>query len=142
MMKQAVISFLLIVFTASLGFAQSNDGQSEEAGSKPVIQFENTTHDYGEIEYKGDGTCSFTFENAGEEPLLLTKVKASCGCTTPSWPKEPIKQGETDTIKVKYNTRIKGNFSKSIRVYSNAENSPVLLRLKGKVASTSTESNK
>jgi hypothetical protein len=71
---------------------------------------------------------------------LLTKVRASCGCTTPSWPKEPIKSGKTGTIKVKYNTRIKGNFSKSIRVYSNAKNSPILLRIKGQVTENATAS--
>ena len=132
-MKRTCVLFLLIAFAASSGFAQNSEDKSAEKSTKPVIKFEQTTHNYGEIKYKGDGTCSFKFENKGKEPLLLTKVRASCGCTTPSWPKEPIKSGDTTNIKVKYNTRIKGNFSKSIRVYSNAKNSPILLRIKGKV---------
>lgn len=138
-MKRAGLLFLLIAFAVSTGFAQNKDDESGEKDTKPTIEFEKTTHNYGEVDYKGDGTCSFKFENTGNEPLLLTKVKASCGCTTPSWPKEPIKPGDTGSIKVKYNTRIKGNFSKSIRVYSNAKNSPVLLRIKGKVVTASQE---
>ena len=139
-MKRAGILFLLIVFAVSTGFAQSSEDQSAEKPTKPFIKFEKTTHNYGEVKYKGDGTCSFKFQNKGKEPLLLTKVRASCGCTTPSWPKEPIKSGKTATIKVKYNTRIKGNFAKSIRVYSNAKNSPILLRIKGKVVDKKTAS--
>ncbi|MGM0530170.1 MAG: DUF1573 domain-containing protein [Bacteroidota bacterium] len=140
-MKRTGLLFLLIIFTVSSGLAQNSDNKSEEKDTKPVIEFEETTHNYGEINYKGDGTCSFKFENTGQEPLLLTKVRASCGCTTPSWPKEPIKPSDTATIKVKYNTRLKGNFSKSIRVYSNAKNSPQSLRIKGKVLKESN-SNK
>lgn len=139
-MKRAGLLVLMIVFTVSTGMAQDNSEKSGEKSTKPVIKFEQTTHNYGEVVYKGDGTCSFKFENKGKEPLLLTKVRASCGCTTPSWPKEPIKASDTANIKVKYNTRIKGNFSKSIRVYSNAKNSPILLRIKGKVVEKTTAS--
>ncbi len=139
-MKRAGLLILMIVFAVSTGIAQDNSEKSGEKSNKPVIKFEKTTQDYGKIQYKGDGTCTFTLKNTGKEPLLLTKVRASCGCTTPSWPKEPIKTGESDTIKVKYNTRIKGNFSKSIRVYSNAKNSPILLRIKGQVTEKATAS--
>lgn len=138
-MKRTSVLFLLIVFAVSTGFAQ-NSNKSEEKDTKPVIKFEQTTHDYGKVKYKGDGSCSFKFKNTGKNPLLLTKVRASCGCTTPSWPKEPIHPKDTASIKVKYNTRIKGNFSKSIRVYSNAKNSPILLRIKGQVAEETSAS--
>ena len=139
-MKRAGLLVLMIVFAVSTSLAQDNGEKSGEKSDKPLIKFEETTHNYGKIQYKGDGTCSFKFENKGKEPLLLTKVRASCGCTTPSWPKEPVKSGKTGTIKVKYNTRIKGNFSKSIRVYSNAKNSPILLRIKGQVTEKATAS--
>jgi len=132
-MKRAGLLFLLVAFALSAGFAQNSGEESVKNDTKPVIKFDKTTHDYGSIEYNGNGSCTFKFKNTGKEPLLLTKVRASCGCTTPSWSKKPIKPGETGTIKVKYNTRIKGNFSKSVRVYSNAKNSPILLRIKGKV---------
>ena len=139
-MKRTALLSLLIVFAVSTGFAQGTDNASGEKENKPVIEFEKKTYNYGEINYKGDGICRFKFENKGQEPLLLTKVRASCGCTTTSWPKEPINPSDTASIEVKYNTRIKGNFSKSIRVYSNAKNSPILLRIKGKVVTESTAS--
>lgn len=132
-MMRKIGVLVLIGLLASFNTLAQNDNDEKEA-DRPAISFEETTHDYGKIEYKGDGSCEFTFENTGEEPLLLTKVKAACGCTVPeTWPKDPIKPGERGTIKVKYNTRIKGNFSKSIRVYSNAKNSPTRLIIKGKV---------
>jgi hypothetical protein len=81
----------------------------------------------------GDGTCEFIFKNTGKDPLVLKNVRSSCGCTIPQWPKEPIKKGEQGKIKVRYNTRITGTFSKSISVYSNAGNMPVVLVIKGKV---------
>ena len=131
-MKKTGILLITVLLTSFSAIAQ-NDKEEKET-SKPVISFEETTHNYGTIEYKGDGECQFTFENTGEEPLLLTKVRSSCGCTVPeTWPKDPIKPDKTEKIKVKYNTRIKGSFAKSIRVYSNAKNSPTRLVIKGKV---------
>jgi hypothetical protein len=129
-MKRTGILVLILLF----GFMSASAQKSSNKDKRPVIKFEETTHNFGEISYKGDGTCEFTFENKGKEPLLLTKVRSSCGCTVPnSWPKQPIKPGEEGTIKVKYNTRIRGSFSKSIMIYSNAKNNPVRLVIKGKV---------
>ena len=82
---------------------------------------------------KGMELSAFVFKNTGKEPLILKNVRSSCGCTVPEWPKEPIKRGSKGTIKVSYNTRITGSFSKSITVYSNAEGEPVVLKIKGKV---------
>lgn len=132
-MKPSGLLVALVLFAVSSGFTQDNLDQSRGTDASPVIVFDSTTYNYGKIPYKGDGSCIFEFKNSGKQPLLLTKVRASCGCTTPSWPKKPIKPGDSGSIKVMYNTRIRGNFSKSIRVYSNAENSPVTLRIKGQV---------
>jgi hypothetical protein len=71
---------------------------------------------------------------SGEKPLLLTSVMTSCGCVDTSWPRAPIQSGETGSIKVIYDTRESGSFSKSVRVYSNAKNSPVFLRIREQVA--------
>jgi len=113
-------------------------GQEEKIERKknpdaPEIFFEETEHNFGTLSYKGDGECSFTFKNTGKEPLILTNVRSSCGCTVPQWPKEPFKKRKEGTITIKYDTRIVGAFSKTIRVYSNANNSPVVLTIKGKV---------
>ncbi|MDY6800239.1 MAG: DUF1573 domain-containing protein [Bacteroidota bacterium] len=131
-MKNIILS--LIVFLTTLGaYSQEEINTNQDSKDLPEIYFDKTTHDFGKIKYMGDGTCEFTFKNTGKEPLLLTNVRASCGCTTPTWPKEPIKKGKKGTITVKYNTRIIGNFTKSIRVYSNAKSSPVTLKITGTV---------
>ena len=87
--------------------------------SSQTISFDKTTIDYGNIAMKSDGYRIFTFKNTGDKPLILSNVKASCGCTIPEWEKSPILPGKTGKIKVGYDTNIKGNFRKSIEVYSN-----------------------
>jgi hypothetical protein len=107
--------------------------QQAQGTSKDSVIFEKLVHDYGTIEQGADGGCEFVFTNKGEKPLLLTNVRASCGCTAPTWPREPILPGETGVIKVVYNTNIVGVFSKVISVNSNAANSMVTLTVKGTV---------
>ncbi|MFO7829532.1 MAG: DUF1573 domain-containing protein [Bacteroidales bacterium] len=140
-MKKIILSLILISLTAFLSYSQDEINTNQDSKDLPEIFFENTTHDYGKIEYQGDGTCEFTFKNTGNEPLLLTNVRASCGCTTPTWPKEPIKKGEEGTITVKYNTRIIGSFTKTIRIYSNAKTSPVTLKVTGTVQKPNETNN-
>ena len=138
-MKNLLFSIVLIGIVATQAFSQEEINTNQDTKDSPEIYFENTTHDYGKIKYSGNGLCEFTFKNTGKEPLLLTNVKASCGCTTPTWPKEPIKKGKTGTIVVKYNTKITGSFTKSIRVYSNAKTSPVTLKITGTVSKAVVE---
>ena len=97
------------------------------------IFFEEELHDYGEIVENGDGSYRFIFKNLSEEPIMVNRVRSTCGCTIPSWPREPIEPGEKGEIVVRYNTGLKGTFQKSIYVYSTAANSPVKLQIKGKV---------
>jgi hypothetical protein len=132
-MKKILLSLLLISVAAFSSFSQEKINTNQDTKNMPEIYFEETTHNYGTVEYNGNGTCEFKFKNTGKEPLLLTNVRASCGCTTPTWPKSPIKKGKTGTIVVKYNTKIKGSFTKTIRVYSNAKTSPVTLKITGTV---------
>jgi len=131
-MKKVYSLVILAACCFMIGCSQTtNTAENNTSGS--AIEFETTEHDFGTIPEKGDGTFAFVFKNTGKEPLILKNVRSSCGCTIPEWPKEPIKRGHKGTIKVSYNTRITGNFSKSISVYSNAAEEPVVLRIKGKV---------
>ena len=124
-----LLTFLSILFMANL-LAQSG----------PKIVFEKTSHDFGTIEEGPQATTLFEFRNEGDEPLVLSNVKASCGCTVPNWPKEPILPGESSEIEVKYNTKRRiGNFSKSITITSNATETTKILHIKGKVESTPEE---
>ncbi len=102
--------------------------------SGPAILFETLVYDFGTIKRHADGTCSFVFKNTGDSPLLITKVSASCGCTVPSYPKAPILPGESETVKVAYNTKTVGVFSKTINVSTNDPQHPtVVLTIKGAV---------
>lgn len=128
------IIFLCAIPLLILGCNSSSakdEVKSENAG--PDIKFEEKVHDYGVIEYGANGICEFKFENTGDQPLILHNVTSSCGCTVPEWPKEPIDKGEKGVIKVKYNTKRAGSFQKSVSVYSNSPNSPLVLRIKGTV---------
>ncbi len=97
------------------------------------IVFGRLIHDYGTIVQGSDGMCEFVFTNKGNKPLILSNVRASCGCTAPTWPREPILPGQKGTIKVGYNTQILGGFSKVVSVMSNASNSMVVLTIRGNV---------
>lgn len=101
----------------------------------PQIEFAEQVHDYGKVKKGGDGNCEFVFTNTGNEPLILSNVKASCGCTVPTWTKEPIMPGKTGTIKVRYNTNTSPqSFTKTITVSSNSINAPRLtLKIKGTI---------
>jgi hypothetical protein len=130
-MKKGSLLFIMAAFWFMISCSQTSGTTENISGAG--IQFETTEHDFGTISEKGDGTFSFVFKNTGKEPLILNNVRSSCGCTIPEWPKEPIKKGGKGTIKVSYNTRITGSFSKKITVYSNAGGDPVILLIKGKV---------
>ncbi len=122
-----------LVFVAIVLSAFSANAQEPQTGVQDSIIFNNLEHDYGTIERGGDGQSEFVFTNKGSSPLILSNVRASCGCTVPQWPREPIPPGETNSIKVKYNTNIVGTFNKTITVNSNAANGLVRLRVKGQV---------
>ncbi|MEN9400378.1 MAG: hypothetical protein RL632_1481 [Bacteroidota bacterium] len=128
-MKKALLS-LVVLFVASV--AMNTAVAQIETGAK--IEFSKDTHDYGTVKYGADGTCTFEFKNTGNEPLIISTAKGSCGCTVPEWPKEPIAPGAKGTITVKYDTKRPGAINKSVTITSNAVNEPTkVIRIKGNV---------
>jgi len=107
--------------------------QKKQTDPKGLIIFTETTHDYGTIDVGSSGKSEFRFTNHMNTALVISNVKPSCGCTVADWPKEPIPAGKTGIIKLHYNTKIPGTFSKTIMVNSNARNPTVMLRIKGNV---------
>ena len=105
------------------------------------ITFENETHDYGTIKQGADGTCEFKFKNTGKEPLIISNAKGSCGCTVPTWPKEPIMKGQTGSIKVHYDTKRVGAFTKTVTLNSNAKSDTKVLTIKGVVEASEDNSD-
>lgn len=104
-------------------------------GQDPVMTFTKTEHDFGKInEADGRVTTVFEFKNEGMSPLVLSNVRASCGCTTPKWTREPIEPGQTGQITVTYNPNGRpGRFQKTITVTSNAQEATKRLYIKGEV---------
>jgi len=98
------------------------------------ITFTKEVHDYGTIENGANGQCTFEFKNTGNAPLIIANAVGSCGCTVPTWPKEPIAPGAKASITVKYDTKRTGSINKSITITSNATNEPTkVLNIKGEV---------
>lgn len=124
-----LITTLAVAFLGFTAMAQ----EKPENPNAPTIDFETEVVDYGTVEKGGDGVREFRFTNNGKEPLIITSARGSCGCTVPSWPKEPIAPGESGVIRVKYDTQRPGPINKSVTVNSNAKTPVKVLRIKGQV---------
>ena len=126
-----IIILEVVLVTTLISCKTKSSASDQEADSK--INFSETIFDYGDIPFNSDGKCEFEFQNVSDKPLVINTVKASCGCTNPEWPKKPVGPGKKGVISIDYNTKITGTFRKSITVYSNSENSPTMLFVKGNV---------
>ncbi len=125
-MKTISIMLFSVLFSVACTYSQTQTAK---------ITFAEESYDFGKInEEKGPVTHEFVFTNTGAQPLIIQNVKASCGCTSPDWSKEPILPGKKGFVKATYNPQGRpGPFNKSITVTSNAENSTVILTIKGEV---------
>jgi hypothetical protein len=98
------------------------------------LKFKTEKHDFGTVPEGPQAKFDFEFTNEGKEPLILSNVQASCGCTTPEWPKEPILPGKSAKVTAIYNTQGRpGQFTKSITVSSNAKTPSIVLMINGTV---------
>ena len=121
-MKKLAIVALIALF----GFTQGINAQAK-------IEFKTEIIDYGDIAKGSDGVREFEFTNTGDQPLIISEVKSTCGCTVPKKPEGPIAPGESNIIQVKYDTKRIGPIRKTVTVYSNAEEPIISLKIKGKV---------
>lgn len=121
-MKTLLALFSAILFSVSFAAAQT-------------IDFGGVTEiDYGSIEKAANGVREFKFTNKGAAPLIIQDAKGSCGCTVPSFPKEPIMPGQSNVIKVKYDTNRVGPFTKYVTLTTNdPSNAEVRLKIFGDV---------
>ncbi len=105
----------------------------------PQMTFETKVVDYGTIEQGSDPYRIFQFTNTGNEPLVIKNAKGSCGCTVPESPKEPIMPGESAEIKVRYDTKRVGPFTKTVTLTTNETKGTHMLTIKGKVEKKAEE---
>ena len=166
-MKRFTIIMLAIGLTLGLNLNAQEEKAvgviKEEAVKKEVVkedverqlkdgarlEFAATTVNYGTIEQNSDPLRVFTFTNTGNEPLIITNAKGSCGCTVPKYAKEPVLPGQSSEIEVRYDTKRVGPFNKSITLTTNAVNGTdngtsaqagiFRLKIKGKVNAAGDE---
>jgi len=124
-MKSKILFSIVFVFLSTVIFAQQS----------AKFTFEEETFDFGSIkEENGPVEHKFVFTNAGDNPLIIQGVRASCGCTTPAWSKEPIPPGEKGFVMAKYNPKNRpGSFRKSLTITSNANPSSKVIYIQGMV---------
>lgn len=133
-MKKLFLLCMFAAMTIGAANAQEQKTESNDPQHGARIVFAEREHNYGTIQKGGDGNCTFSFTNKGDEPLILSSVRASCGCTTPKWTQKPVMPGKTGEIGVRYNTNNTGGFTKTITITSNAVNEPrVVVKIKGNV---------
>jgi hypothetical protein len=130
MKKLGAVLGLFLFFTVAV--SAQGTAKLESAGGAEMT-FESEVIDYGTIAQNADGLRVFKFTNTGNAPLIISNSKGSCGCTVPTWPKQPINPGEKGEIKVKYATNRVGPINKSVTVTSNASTPTKVLRIKGNV---------
>ncbi|HTN69340.1 MAG TPA: DUF1573 domain-containing protein [Dysgonamonadaceae bacterium] len=126
-MKRISIVFLLGLVISGLLFAQSKP--------KPEVKFNKIVHDYGSIKEEVEVAVSeFELTNTGTSPVVIQRIVASCGCTSPTYTREPILPGKKGNVKVAYNTIHRpGTFRKSVRVYTNVPDTVYRLTIQGHV---------
>ncbi|GAA4788347.1 DUF1573 domain-containing protein [Olivibacter ginsenosidimutans] len=124
MKKFLTILSLVIAFASFSALKQDSNAE---------FKFEKETYDFGKIPQGKPVSYEFKFTNAGTEPLIITKVESSCGCTVPKYTNAPVKPGEQGTISVTFNAAQVAPFSKSVTIRSNAKTPLKSLYIKGEV---------
>ncbi|QLE03139.1 DUF1573 domain-containing protein [Galbibacter sp. BG1] len=138
--------FLVLTIAAAVSFTSCKDNKAadkvdsenvakaeqrdEAAKQLPVMQFEETEHDFGNIPQGQSVEKVFKFKNTGNAPLVITDAKSSCGCTIPQKPEEPVAPGETGEILVKYNGSGKNQVTKTVTITANTEKGTEQLKIK------------
>ena len=105
---------------------------SRDANSKtfPVMEFEETEHDFGTIDYGTNVEHVFKFKNTGDAPLVIVNARSTCGCTVPEYSDKPVAPGETGKLLVKYNGTGRNDVTKVVTVTANTKNGSEQVRIK------------
>ncbi len=118
------IFLFVALITVNFAFTQSINN---------LIKFAKEKHSFGNIKQNKAVTVNFTFTNPGTKPLIIEKAEAECGCTSPEYPKQPIMPGKTGTIKVTYDAKTMGDFTKKVTITLVNVKEPKIVVITGKV---------
>jgi hypothetical protein len=126
-MKKLILSVIVSVI-AIVGFAQTGAKKAED-----VVKFKEVRHNFGKIKQGVPVTYDFEFLNVGNEPVIIETATASCGCTTPTWPQQPVMKTKGDKIKAGFNAAAPGAFEKTVFVKIKGVDVPYELKIAGEV---------
>ncbi len=130
LIKESNMKKIILLFAVVLGLAVTASAQTD---NKAEFKFVSEKYDFGKIPQGKPVTTNFEYTNIGEEPLILTEVRPTCGCTIADYTKTPVKKGQKGTIKITYNAAVVGGFTKSIVVTSNAKTPQKIITIMGEV---------
>ncbi len=130
---------LMMICAMVVGFTITASAQTD---TKAEFKFVEEKHDFGKVPQGKPVTTDFVYTNIGVEPLILTEVKPTCGCTIADYTKTPVKKGEKGSIKITYNAAVEAPFNKTIVVTSNAKTPTKYLVIVGEVVKTATPTTK
>ena len=139
LMKKSFFLFASLVLGVTFGSVAQNIALHASASTPKgiakalTIQWKEITHQFGEIKQAVPATVAFEFKNVSNEPVLLTQVQGSCGCTATAYSKEAIQPGQTSRITATYNAANLGTFHKTVTVTTSADKDPHTLTLQGTV---------
>ncbi len=126
-MKKLILCLVVSVI-AFAGFAQTGAKKAED-----VVKFKEIRHNFGKIKQGVPVTHDFEFLNVGNEPIIIETATASCGCTTPTWPQQPVMKTKADKIKAGFNAAAPGAFEKTVFVKIKGIDVPYELKIAGEV---------
>jgi hypothetical protein len=140
-MNKIIVAFTFLAVLTACNQGGPKDSSSIDAGvietdasnvKEPKMDFgNNTSHDFGTITDGEKVEHTFKFTNTGEADLVISSATASCGCTIPNWPKEPISPGDDGEIKVEFNSAGKSDMvTKDITILANTNPVKTILQIK------------
>ena len=129
-----IITFLAISII-SYGFGQELAVSKASATSSAAADFHwsKTTYDFGKTKVGIPVSYEFSFKNTGMVPLIISSVKASCGCTVTAYTKEPVEHGASGFVRATYNAAKVGVYSKTVAVSANTPEGIIHLTVKGEI---------
>ena len=137
--KQRLFSLFLVIvlgivaaFLFLLGLTEPENLRLPDK-SKTTVVFDTLVMDLGLLTFNKPEKATYNFTNTGTHPLIIYRVTASCGCTEVEWPEKVIRPEKTGTITITYDAVHQGQFRKTVYIYANTKNSPILLTLEGTV---------
>lgn len=128
-MKKLMLT-LMVVGLGIAGFSQNATKKAED-----VVKFKEVRYNFGKIKQGVPVTHDFAFTNIGAEPVIIETASASCGCTTPTWPQQPVMKAKEDKIKAGFNAAAHGPFEKTVFVKIKGVDVPFELKIAGEVVS-------